>query len=94
MSSLNLDERYPDVYVLPFRTWYDRVGSPNRAVRYIRISTEPNTNTTNISQVAVDAVDAGFDCSAGVAMLRAGDSRTFSLPNGIYVVNGSKVVMR
>lgn len=119
VSSQNLGERYPDVYVLPFRTWYDRVGSPNRAVRYIRISTEPNTNTTNISQVAVDAVDAGFDCSAnsgmltvkatkdvrvsvraisgktlGVAMLRAGDSRTFSLPNGIYVVNGSKVVMR
>lgn len=119
VSSLNLDERYPDVYVLPFRTWYDRVGSPNRAVRYIRISTEPNTNTTNISQVAVDAVDAGFDCSAnsgmltvkatkdvrvsvraingktlGVASLRAGDSRSFSLPTGIYVVNGSKVVMR
>ena len=119
VSSLNLDERYPDVYVLPFRTWYDRVGSANRAVRYIRISTEPNTNTTNISQVAVDAVDAGFDCSAnsgmltvkatkdvrvsvraingktlGVAMLRAGDSRTFSLPNGIYVVNGTKVMVR
>lgn len=119
VSSLNLDERYPDVYVFPFRTWYDRVGSPNRAVRYIRISTEPNTNTTNISQVAVDAVDAGFDCSAnsgmltvkatkdvrvsvraisgktlGVAMLRAGDSRTFSLPNGIYVVNGTKVMVR
>lgn len=119
VSSLNLDARYPDVYVLPFRTWYDCVGSPNRAVRYIRISTEPNTNTTNISQVAVDAVDAGFDCSAnsgmltvkatkdvrvsvraingktlGVAMLRAGDSRTFSLPNGIYVVNGTKVMVR
>lgn len=119
VSSQNLDERCSDVYVLPFRTWYDRVGSPNRAVRYIRISTEPNTNTTNISQVAVDAVDAGFDCSAnsgmltvkatkdvrvsvraingktlGVAMLRAGDSRTFSLPNGIYVVNGTKVMVR
>lgn len=119
VSSLNLDEQYLDVYVFPFRTWYDRVGSPNRAVRYIRISTEPNTNTTNISQVAVDAVDAGFDCSAnsglltvkatkdvrvsvraisgktlGVAMLRAGDSRTFSLPNGIYVVNGTKVMVR
>lgn len=120
VSSQNLDERYPDVFVLPFRTWYDRVGgSSNRAVRYIRISTEPNTNTTNISQVAVDAVDAGFDCSAnsgmltvkatkdvrvsvraisgktlGVAMLRAGDSRTFSLPNGIYVVNGTKVMVR
>lgn len=119
VSSLNLDDRYPYVYVLPFRTWYDCVGSPNRAVRCIRISTEPNTNTTNISQVAVDAVDAGFDCSAnsgmltvkatkdvrvsvraingktlGVAMLRAGDSRTFSLPNGIYVVNGTKVMVR
>ena len=119
VSSLNLDARYPVVYVLPFRTWYDCVGSPNRAVRCIRISTEPNTNTTNISQVAVDAVDAGFDCSAnsgmltvkatkdvrvsvraingktlGVAMLRAGDSRTFSLPNGIYVVNGTKVMVR
>lgn len=119
VSSLNLDARYLDVYVLPFRTWYDRVGSANKAVRYIRISTEPNTNTTNISQVAVDAVDAGFDCSAnsgmltvkatkdlrvsvraisgktlGVAMLRAGDSRTFSLPNGIYVVNGTKVMVR
>lgn len=120
VSSQNLDERYLDVFVLPFRTWYDRVGgSSNRAVRYIRISTEPNTNTTNISQVAVDAVDAGFDCSAnsgmltvkatkdvrvsvraisgktlGVAMLRAGDSRTFSLPNGIYVVNGTKVMVR
>lgn len=119
VSSQNLDERYPDVCVFPFRTWYDCVGSPNRAVRYIRISTEPNTNTTNISQVAVDAVDAGFDCSAnsgmltvkatkdvrvsvraisgktlGVAMLRTGDSRTFSLPNGIYVVNGTKVMVR
>lgn len=119
VSSLNLDERYPDVCVFPFRTWYDCEGSANRAVRYIRISTEPNTNTTNISQVAVDAVDAGFDCSAnsgmltvkatkdvrvsvraisgktlGVAMLRAGDSRTFSLPNGIYVVNGTKVMVR
>lgn len=119
VSSLNLDDRYSDVYVLPFRTWYDRVGSANSAVRYIRISTEPNTHPTNISQVAADAADAGFDFSAnagvltvkatkdvrvsvraingktlGVASLRAGDSRTFSLPNGIYVVNGTKVVVR
>lgn len=118
VSSLNLDENYSDVYVLPFRTWYDRVGTTNNAIRYIRISTEPN-QATNISQVTADATNAGFEFSAnagmltvkatkdvrvsvraingktlGVAMLRSGDSRSFSLPNGIYVINGTKVVVR
>lgn len=118
VSSLNLDERYPDVYVLPFRTWYDRVGTSSNAIRSIRVSTEPNL-ATNISQAIADVADAGFNLSAnagvltvkatkdvkvsvraingktlGVASLRAGDSRSFSLPTGIYVVNGSKVVMR
>ena len=118
VSSLNLDEKYSDVYVLPFRTWYDRIGTANSAIRYIRISTEPN-QATNISQVTADATDAGFEFTAnagmltvkatkdvrvsvraingktlGVATLRSGDSRSFSLPNGIYVVNGTKVVVR
>lgn len=118
VSSLNLDERYPDVYILPFRTWYDRVGTSSNAIRSIRVSTEPNL-ATNISRAIADVADAGFNLSAnagvltvkatkdvrvsvraingktlGVASLRAGDSRSFSLPNGIYVVNGSKVVMR
>ena len=118
VSSLNLDERYPDVYILPFRTWYDRVGTSSNAIRSIRVSTEPNL-ATNISQAIADVADAGFNLSAnagvltvkatkdvrvsvraingktlGVASLRAGDSRSFSLPTGIYVVNGSKVVMR
>ncbi len=119
VSSLNLEEKYPDVYVLPFRTWYDREGSTNNAIRYINISTELNTQPTNISQVAADAADAGFEFSAnagvltvkatkdvrvsvraingktlGVATLRNGDSRSFPLPSGIYVVNGTKVVVR
>lgn len=118
VSSLNLDERYPDVYILPFRTWYDRVGTSSNAIRSIRVSTEPNL-ATNISRAIADVADAGFNLSAnagvltvkatkdvrvsvraingktlGVASLRAGDSRSFSLPTGIYVVNGSKVVMR
>lgn len=118
VSSLNLDERYPDVYVLPFRTWYDRVGVSGRTVRYIRVSTAPNL-ATNVSHAVAEAADAGFSLSAhageltvkanknvrvsvsaingktvGVASLKAGDSRSFSLPNGIYVVNGSKVVVR
>lgn len=118
VSSLNLDERYPDVYILPFRTWYDRVGTSSNAIRSIRVSTEPNL-ATNISRAIADVADAGFYLSAnagvltvkatkdvrvsvraingktlGVASLRAGDSRSFSLPTGIYVVNGSKVVMR
>ncbi len=119
VSSLNLGEQYPDVYVLPFRTWYDCEGAAGNAARYIHISTEPNADVTNISQVSADATDTGFKLSAnggvlnvkatkdvyisvraingqtlGVATMRNGDSRSFSLPNGIYVVNGTKVVMR
>lgn len=119
VSSLNLSEKYPDVYVLPFRTWYDRVGNANHAVRYIHVSTEPNTQPTNVSLPTADASGAGFDLSAnggvltvkatsavrvtvraisgstvGVATLKAGDIRSFLLPSGIYVVNGSKVVVR
>ncbi len=119
VSSLNLDDSYPDVYVLPFRTWYDRVGTANNTVRYLRVSTEPNTQPTNISLPAAEASDTGFKLSAnagvltvkamddvfvsiraisgatvGVAKLRAGDTRSFSLPTGIYVVNGTKVVVR
>ncbi len=119
VSSLNLSEKYPDVYVLPFRTWYDRVGNANHAVRYIHVSTEPNTQPTNVSLTTADASGAGFDLSAnggvltvkatsavrvtvraingstvGVATLKAGDIRSFSLPSGVYVVNGSKIVVR
>ena len=119
VSSLNLDAKYTDVYVLPFRTWYDRVGTASNAVRYIRVSTEPNTQPTGISWPSAAASDNGFELSTNggvltvkasndvrvcvralsgatvrVATLRAGDTRTFSLPSGLYVVNGTKVVVR
>ena len=119
VSSLNLSDKYNDVYVLPFRTWYDLESTASNAVRYIYISTEENSQATNIAKVASDASDAGFQLSAnggtltvkatkdvrvsvrgingqtvGVATLTNGDSRSFSLPSGIYVVNGTKFVVR
>ena len=117
-SSLNLDNRFSNVYVMPFRGYYNVVGLSS-AVRYIAISLEPGSSTTGIDALTDNTTDTGFQytISAGqltvkankdisvkvrnvsgqtidVTNLKAGESRSVALPGGIYIVNGTKVVVR
>ncbi len=117
-SSLNLDSRFSNVYVMPFRGYYNVVGLSS-AVRYIAISLEPGSSTTGIDTLTDNTTDTGFQYSinAGqltvkankdisvkvrnvsgqtidVTNLKAGDSHSVALPGGIYIVNGTKVVVR
>lgn len=119
ISSLLLDERFHDVYVLPFRSYYACQNGANN-VRYLNISLEPNTETSWIDNATETATtSAGFMFSAetgkltitatkdlrtnirningqtiDTTTLKAGETRTVALPSGIYMVNGTKVVVR
>ena len=119
ISSLLLDERFQDVYVLPFRSYYACQNGANN-VRYLNISLEPNTETSWIDNATETATtSAGFMFSAetgkltitatkdlrtnirningqtiDTTSLKAGETRTVALPSGIYMVNGTKVVVR
>ena len=119
ISSLLLDERFQDVYVLPFRLYYACQNGANN-VRYLNISLEPNTETSWIDNATETATaSAGFMFSAetgkltitatkdlrtnirningqtiDTTSLKAGETRTVALPSGIYMVNGTKVVVR
>lgn len=119
ISSLLLDDRFHDVYVLPFRSYYACQNGANN-VRYLNISLEPNTETSWIDNAAETATtSAGFMFSAetgkltitatkdlrtnirningqtiDTTSLKAGETRTVALPSGIYMVNGTKVVVR
>lgn len=119
ISSLLLDERFEDVYVLPFRSYYACQSGANN-VRYLNISLEPNNETSWIDNAAETATtSAGFMFSAetgkltitatkdlrtnirningqtiDTTSLKAGETRTVALPSGIYMVNGTKVVVR
>lgn len=119
ISSLLLDDRFQDVYVLPFRSYYACENGANN-VRYLNISLEPNTETSWIDNATETATtSAGFMFSAetgkltitatkdlrtnirningqtiDTTSLKAGETRTVALPSGIYMVNGTKVVVR
>lgn len=119
ISSLLLDERFEDVYVLPFRSYYACQSGANN-VRYLNISLEPNNETSWIDNATETATtSAGFMFSAetgkltitatkdlrtnirningqtiDTTSLKAGETRTVALPSGIYMVNGTKVVVR
>lgn len=119
ISSLLLDERFKDVYVLPFRSYYACQNGANN-VRYLNISLEPNNETSWIDNATETATtSAGFMFSAetgkltitatkdlrtnirningqtiDTTSLKAGETRTVALPSGIYMVNGTKVVVR
>lgn len=119
ISSLLLDDRFQNVYVLPFRSYYACENGANN-VRYLNISLEPNTETSWIDNATETATtSAGFMFSAetgkltitatkdlrtnirningqtiDTTSLKAGETRTVALPSGIYMVNGTKVVVR
>lgn len=119
ISSLLLDDRFQDVYILPFRSYYACENGANN-VRYLNISLEPNTETSWIDNATETATtSAGFMFSAetgkltitatkdlrtnirningqtiDTTSLKAGETRTVALPSGIYMVNGTKVVVR
>ena len=119
ISSLLLDERFPDVYVLPFRSYYACENGANN-VRYLNISLDPNNETSLIDNATENTTtSAGFMFSAetgkltitatkdlrtnirningqtiDTTSLKAGETRTVALPSGIYMVNGTKVVVR
>lgn len=119
VSSLNVIGRFPSIYVLPFRSYYECNEAASYSVRYILISTELNAEPTGIDMPAGKTSDDGFVFSAqvgrltvlanrdlrisirnltgqtiNVSSLRAGESRSFALPSGIYVVNGVKVMVK
>ncbi len=116
VSSLNLDDRYSDVYVMPFRGYYTVEGLPT-TLRFIQISLEPASEPTAIGDT--DAPASGLVLTAGdgtltltadrdmqatvrtvsgqtvvSAAMKAGESRTVSLPAGIYIAGGEKVLVR
>lgn len=62
VSSRNLDERYDDVLVYPFRSYYTCGG--NNSVRAIYISTEPNGEPTAIDKPEAQPARGGFAFSA------------------------------
>lgn len=119
ISSLLLDERFQDVYVLPFRSYYACQNGANN-VRYLNISLEPNNETSWIDNATENTTtSAGFMFSVetgklsitatkdlrtnirningqtiDTTSLKAGETRTVALPSGIYMVNGTKVVVR
>ncbi|HCD78114.1 MAG TPA: hypothetical protein DEQ27_07470, partial [Prevotella sp.] len=117
ISSLILDDKYNDVIVMPFRTYFD--GFTGNNIRAIYISTEPNDTPTYIDNASAEKQPVGFAFSAQdgtltitaqkdmVANIRnmngqliensrmkSGESRSFSLASGIYIVNGTKVIVR
>ena len=117
VSSLNLSEKYTDVKVLPFRTYYD--GNAGSQIKAIYISTEPNGTPTSIDNASAERQPVGFAFSTQNGMLaitaqndmaanirnmngqlvescriKAGETRSVSLPSGVYIVNGTKVIVR
>lgn len=68
VSSLNLNSRYPYVYIMPFRTWYDCTSQALNNVMTMFISLEPGDATNAIDNVAADA-DGTMRLSADNGML-------------------------
>ena len=115
-SSLNLDDRYSDIYVMPFRGYYTVEGLTS-SVRFIAISLEPGSVPTAIDDATAPSADltltagdgtltltAAHDLQATVRTLggqtvvsigmKTGESRTVSLPAGIYVAGHQKILVR
>ena len=68
VSSLNLNSRYPYVYIMPFRTWYDCTSQALNNVMTMFISLEPGDATNAIDNIATDA-DGTMRLSADNGML-------------------------
>lgn len=61
VNSVNLGQKYSDVYVLPFRAWYD--CSLPSTYKAMAISLNPNDGTT-----AIDDVPTAADCEQTMAL--------------------------
>ncbi len=60
VSSLNVTDRFQSIYVLPFRSYYACDNTAPNSVRYIHISTEPNSGPTDISGPTDTHADEGL----------------------------------
>lgn len=94
VSSRNLVDRYPDVYVMPFRTWYTCEGAVS-GMRYIDISTEPGSGTTAIDGITDTGRDTGLavTASAGAITVTAHRDMTATVrtPGGQTVAQSSLI---
>ena len=89
ISSLLLDERFQDVYVLPFRSYYACQNGANN-VRYLNISLEPNTETSWIDNATENTTtSAGFMFSAETGKLTI--TATKDLRTNIRNINGQTI---
>ncbi len=72
VSSLNLNSRYPHVYIMPFRTWYDCTSQGMDNVRTMFISLDPSDTTNAIDNIATDADDTvALSAADGMLMVKA-----------------------
>ncbi len=90
VSSLNLDERYAQVFVLPFRSYYTCNGNMN-ALRFINISTEPGTETDGIRELESKLTNQPFcvETHDGKISVTASDDTSVVIRtlNGLTVCN-------
>lgn len=83
VSSLNVIGRFPSIYVLPFRSYYECDGTSANSVRYIHISTEPNVDPTGIGLPTGKTADDGlvFSAQEGRLSIRANRDLRVSIRN-------------
>lgn len=61
--STNLDGADRNVYIMPFRSYFDFLGDSQ--AKYMNVSLEPNADTTGISEAPADGSQCGFRLTAG-----------------------------
>ena len=119
LSSDQLADAYPTVYMYPFRVYYKAIKSVNGIKGLSSMNVvlgEGNGWSTHIDYTADTtglsvtsgkgyiAITANNEQSVQVfslsgvkmldVMMNAGDMKTFDISPGIYIVNGSKVIVR
>ncbi len=83
VSSLNVKDIYPAIFVLPFRSYYACANANLNSIRYIHISTEPNTDITGISGATAETADDGlvFSAQEGRLSVKANKDLRVSIRN-------------
>ncbi len=83
VSSLNVKDIYPAIFVLPFRSYYACANANLSSIRYIHISTEPNTDITGISGTTAETADDGlvFSAQEGRLSVKANKDLRVSIRN-------------
>jgi len=90
VSAGNLNSKWTEVYILPFRTWYDAQGMTSTTKFNLGVIFGENTNTegaTVINQVAASASDLAVVPGVGTLTFVAKSAQTVS----VYTAGGQHV---